>query len=74
MMLLFVVIPVAVAAVALLGLSMCRLAALSDSNQAGALAEWIAASCRAEPRPGAAELTCEQIPLDPQAGRFRATG
>ena len=73
-MLLFFVIPAAVVAVALLGLSMCRLAALSDSNQAVALAEWIAASCRAEHKAAAAELTREQIPLDPRGGRFRATG
>jgi hypothetical protein len=72
--LLYVVIPAAVAVIALLGLSMCRLAALSDSNQAGALAEWTAASCRAEHKAGAAELTNEQIPLDPRGGRFRATG
>ena len=73
-MLLFVIIPAAVAAVALLGLSMCRLAALSDRNQAVALAEWIATSYRVEHRPGSGELSREQITLDPRRGPFRATG
>ena len=73
-MLLFVVIPAAVAVVALLGLSMCRLAALSDSNQANALAEWIAASYRADRKADAVELPHEQTPFEAQRGRFRATG
>jgi hypothetical protein len=73
-MLLFAVISAAVAAVALLGLGMCRLAALSDSNQARALAEWIAASCSAEHKTASPEHTPEQIPLDPRGGPFRVTG
>jgi hypothetical protein len=73
-MLLLVLIPAAITAVALLGLGMCRLAALSDSNQAVALADWIAASYRAEQKAGPVEPSREQIPLDPRAGPFRATG
>ncbi len=70
-------IPAAVAAVALLGLSMCRLAALSDRNQALALAEWIAAGERGERgehKAGTGELSREQITFDPRRGPFRATG
>jgi hypothetical protein len=73
-MLLLVLIPAAIAAVALLGLGMCRLAALSDSNQAVALADWIAASYRGEQKAAPVEPSREQIPLDPRGGRFRATG
>jgi hypothetical protein len=73
-MLLLVLVPAAIVAVALLGLGMCRLAALSDSSQAVALADWIATSYRAEHKPGPAELAREQIPLDPRGGSFRATG
>jgi hypothetical protein len=73
-MLLLILVPAAIATVALLGLGMCRLAARSDSNQAVALADWIAASYRAEHKAGPVELSHEQIPLDPRGGPFRATG
>ena len=71
---LFVLVPAAVAAIALLGLSMCRLAALSDSNHAAALAEWTAASYLAEHEALPVDRPREQIPFEPRGGRFRATG
>jgi hypothetical protein len=71
---LFVLIPAAIAAVVLLGLSMCRLAAQSDSNHAVALSEWIAANCRPEHRAAPVERPYEQIPFEPRSGPFRATG
>ncbi|MGO9322269.1 MAG: hypothetical protein ACLQBY_15910 [Solirubrobacteraceae bacterium] len=71
---LFVLVPAAVVAVALLGLSMCRLAALSDSDHAVALAEWTAAGCLAEQKAVPADRPREQISIDPRGGPFRATG
>ncbi|MGD0454783.1 MAG: hypothetical protein ABSB69_14415 [Solirubrobacteraceae bacterium] len=71
---LFVLVLAAVVAVALLGLSMCRSAALSDSDHAAALAEWTAASCLAEHEALPADRPREQIPLDPRGGPFPATG
>jgi len=51
---------------------MCRLAALSDSRQATALADW-AASYLSEHRVAADEHG-EQIPFASRGGPFRATG
>jgi hypothetical protein len=71
---LFVLIPTVLAAVALFGLSICRLAALSDHVHAAALAELIAASRLSERTAAPADRPCEQFPLDPQGETFRATG
>jgi hypothetical protein len=59
---------------ALLGLSMCRLAALSDSSHVAAVADWVLASHRPEHAVASAEHPPEQISADPRGGRFRATG
>jgi hypothetical protein len=62
-----------VVVVALLGFGMCRLAALSDSNHAAAVADWVATSCL--PDHGLVpDHHYEQIPLDPRGGSFRAAG
>lgn len=74
MIVLLILIPAGLVAVALLGWSMCRLAGLSDDNQAVALAEWIAASYRTERRAAPGERTSEQHPFDSRGGAFRATG
>ena len=67
---LLVVIPAVLLAVALLGLGMCRLAALSDRHHAAALEEWILATRLSRQRPPVAE----QRPFDAPGGRFHATG
>jgi hypothetical protein len=65
-------IPV-VLVVALLGFGMCRLASLSDSSHAAAVADWVATSCL--PEHGLApDDHLEQIQLDPRGGSFRAAG
>ena len=61
-------------AFALCGLSMCRLAALSDHAQLSALAEWIATSC-----PNDSEATPAERPYGRGAAEsigddYRATG
>jgi len=68
---LFVLIPAALVAVALLGLSMCRLAARSDSDHGDALAEWMDLT---EHRSMLSEHACEQIPFDSQGETFGAAG
>lgn len=69
-----VLIPAILVAFALLGLSMCRLAALSDHKHAVALAEWIATSYLAEHKAVPAEQPREQFRFDPRDEVFRATG
>jgi hypothetical protein len=72
--LLFVLIPAVFVAFALLGLSMCRLAALSDNKHAAALAEWLAMSHPTEHRAAPADSPREQFQFDPRDDAFRATG
>jgi hypothetical protein len=71
---LLLLIATALVALALFGLSMCRLAALSDHNHAVALAEWIATSYLSEHEAAPAHHPSEQIPSDPRDEAFRATG
>jgi hypothetical protein len=71
---LFVLIPTAWLAFVFFGLTMCRLAALSDDSYPVALAEWIATSCLAEHEAVPADGPAEQLPLDAQRGAYRATG
>ncbi len=71
---LIVLISTAFVAAALFGLSMCRLAALSDENQAVAVADWIATSCLAEHKAVAADRESAQLPFQPRGKAFRATG
>jgi hypothetical protein len=52
---------------------MCRLAALSDDNQAIVVAKWIATSQLGEYGTGP-ELSRKQFQLDPPDDAFRATG
>ncbi len=59
--------------VVVLGLSICRIAALSDRNSALALTEWLAASRRAE-RQVAPPDHAEQFPFEPSGDAFRAAG
>jgi hypothetical protein len=70
---LFVVIAAAVVVAVLIGLSMCRLAALSDHDHAVALAEWIRLSRQSE-QPAVDDRFSDQLPLDPPDEAFRATG
>jgi Tfp pilus assembly protein PilX len=71
---LFVVILAATVAVALLGLGMCRLSALSDRRHTVELAEWIAASSAVEQDMQPAEPAHAQILFDGRGETFRATG
>jgi hypothetical protein len=72
---LVVLIPTAFVAAALLGLSMCRLAALSDDNQAVAVADWIATtSYLAERKSVATDRESGQLQIHPRGKAFRATG
>lgn len=66
---LFIVIPMAWLAFALLGLAMCRLGALSDRSHMAALAKWVA-DCRIAEREIAPPSSVEQFPF----GTNRATG
>jgi hypothetical protein len=59
---------------ALLGLSMCRLAALSDENHAAALAEWVATIYRAEREAAAADRPAGKPTFDRRGDAFRAAG
>jgi Tfp pilus assembly protein PilX len=59
--------------VAALGLSVCRLAALSDRNDALELAEGIAASL-GEPQVVPTDRAGEQSLFDPPSEAFRAAG
>jgi hypothetical protein len=71
---LFVLIPAVLVAAVTLGVSMCRLAALSDRNHAGALADWMASSYRAERQARTADRPSEELPFESQSETFRATG
>jgi Tfp pilus assembly protein PilX len=63
-----------VVVVAVLGLSICRVAALSDRNSALALTEWLAASRRAERHVAPPDRAGEQFRFDPSDEAFRAAG
>lgn len=71
---LFVLIAVAAVVAVVLGLGMCRLAALSDRQHAGALADWGTHCYAIEHEPWTADRAPEEIPFDSQAEAFRATG
>lgn len=60
--------------VALLGLSMCRLAALSDSSHTTAVAEWVAAGCLTQQESASDEHHPERIAFGPLGASFRAAG
>jgi hypothetical protein len=63
-----------VVVVVVLGLSICRIAALSDRNSALALTEWLAASRRAERQVMSPDRAGEQFPFEPPGDVFRAAG
>jgi hypothetical protein len=60
--------------VVVLGLSICRIAALSDRNSALALTEWLVASRRAERQVAPTDHPGEQFPFEPPGDAFRAAG
>jgi hypothetical protein len=68
-----VVIPV-VLLVALLGMSMCRLAGLSDSSHAAAVADWVAAGGLIEQGSASDGRDSARLPFDPRGESFRAAG
>jgi hypothetical protein len=63
-----------VVVVAVLGLSICRVAALSDRNSALALAEWFATSHLAGRQVVLTDRSGEQFLFDPPDEAFRAAG
>ena len=71
---LFVLIAVALVVAVVLGVGMCRLAALSDRRQAGALADWVSHCYAIEHEPWTADRPPEKLPFDSQGEAFRATG
>jgi hypothetical protein len=71
---LLVIIAVALVAAVTLGMSMCRLAALSDRKQAGALADWSTRCYAIEGEPWSDERAPEELPFDAQGEAFRAAG
>jgi len=73
-MLLILIASALVIVVAVLGLSICRIAALSDRNSALALTEWLAASRHAQRQVTPTEHAGEQFRFDPPDEAFRAAG
>ena len=73
-MLLILIAGALVVMVAVLGLSMFRVAALSDRNSALVLTEWIAASRLAERQAALTDGPREQFRFDPPDEAFRAAG
>jgi hypothetical protein len=71
---LLVVLPAALLAAILVGVGMCRLAALSDRHHAVALAEWIAASHRDPPGEMPTQGSAGQLRYDRPGEGFRAAG
>jgi hypothetical protein len=61
-------------AVVLFGLTLCRLATLSDQSDAVALAEWVATREIAEPHVGSSGSPAEQPASETRRGAHRATG
>jgi hypothetical protein len=56
------------------GVVMCRLAARSDDAHVAELAEWVAAGQGASGEVARLEARGDQLPLEVQSGRYRATG
>lgn len=71
---LFVLIAMALVVAVVLGMGMCRLAALSDRQHASALADWGSHCYAIEREPWTADRAPEETPLDSQGEAFRATG
>jgi hypothetical protein len=71
---LFVLIAVALMVVVALGVSMCRLAALSDRKQAGALADSLNSCYAIEREPWSTDRPSEERPFDSPGETFRAAG
>jgi hypothetical protein len=67
-------IAAAVVATVALGVSMCRLAALSDRKHAGALADWAVRGHGVEHEPWTVERLLEELPFDAEGEAFRAAG
>ena len=63
-----------VVVVAVLGLSICRVAALSDRNSALALPEWLATSHLAVHQVLPTDRSGAQVLFDPPGEAFRAAG
>jgi hypothetical protein len=63
-----------VVVVAVLGLSMCRVAALSDRNQAVAITDWLATGHFAERRMAPSNRPGQQFLFDPRDEASRAAG
>lgn len=60
--------------VAMLGLSMCRAAALSDRNQAVAVTEWLAAGQLGDRRVGPSDRPGQQFLFDSRDEPLRMVG
>jgi hypothetical protein len=73
-MLFILIAGVLVVVVAVLGLSMCRAAALSDRNQAVAITEWLATGHFADRRIAPSDRPGQQFLFDPRDEVFRAAG
>jgi hypothetical protein len=73
-MLLILIASALVVAVALLGLSICRVAALSDRNNALALTEWLATTHLADRQGVPTDRSSGQFLFDPPGEAFRAAG
>jgi hypothetical protein len=74
MLLILIASSALVAVVVVLGLSICRIAALSDRNSALALAEWRSASRLAGRGVALTDLAGEQFLFDLPEEVFRAAG
>lgn len=73
-MLVILIAGAVVIVVAMLGLSMCRAAALSDRNQAVAIAEWLATGHLADRRVGPADSPGQQFLFDSRDEPLRMVG
>ena len=73
-MLLILIAGALVVVVALLGLSICRVAALSDRNSALAVTEWLATNHLAVHQVLPTDRSDEQFLFDPQGEASRAAG
>jgi hypothetical protein len=73
-MLIILIASALVIVVALLGLSICRIAALSDRNSARALTEWLAASHRDDRQAVPADRPGTRMLFDSPAEAFRTVG
>jgi hypothetical protein len=73
-MLFILIACVLVVVVAVLGLSMCRVAALSDRNQAVAITDWLATSHFADRRMALSNRSGQQFLFDPRDEASSAAG